>query len=139
MPEHDTRFSMPGIDDPPSTEAGVILMGLDAERLLAGLGLATLADDPALVTLAVDRVRHGALTQFTAPGLVETGAARWRTLGPALAGTGIPGTTNGSLRRSWEHTLRVVTGVHPGLGPGSAAYLTACWFRRAEVDALARP
>ncbi|MFD8500321.1 DUF6187 family protein [Amycolatopsis sp. NPDC059657] len=139
MPDHDTRFSLPGIDDPPSTEAGVILMGLDAERLLAGLGLATLADDPALVTLAVDRVRHGALTQFTAEGLIETGAARWRHLRTALAGTGIPATTNGSLRRSWEHTLRVVSGVHPGLGPGSAAYLTACWFRRAEVDALAAP
>lgn len=133
---HDTRFSLPGIDDPPSTEAGVILLGLDAERLLSGLGLAMLADDPALVTLAVDRVRHGAMAQFTAAGLVETGAARWRELRTALTETGIPPSTNGSLRRSWERTLRVVSAVYPGLGPGSAAYLTACWFRRAEVDRL---
>jgi hypothetical protein len=44
-----SEFLMPGVDDDPSTEAGVILLGLDAERLLAGLAAAARADDPGLV------------------------------------------------------------------------------------------
>ncbi|GAA4294285.1 hypothetical protein GCM10023148_56530 [Actinokineospora soli] len=54
----DTRFDMPGVDDPVDTEVGVILLGLDADRLLAGLGLASLAEDPGRVAVTVDRVRH---------------------------------------------------------------------------------
>src|SRR5262249_11046326 len=48
LPLSDGVFSFPAVDDAPTTEVGVILMGLDAERLLAGLGTAALGDDPAL-------------------------------------------------------------------------------------------
>ncbi|WP_020670859.1 DUF6187 family protein [Amycolatopsis nigrescens] len=134
--EHDTRFSLPAVDAPASTEVGVILLGLDAERLLAGLGLATLADDPGLVALAVDQVRHGALTQFTQEGLVEAGATRWRCLRSTL---GAPDAA-GSLRQTWERAIRSLThsdGPAPGPGPASAAYLAACWLRREDIDRFA--
>ena len=45
--KYDTRFDMPDVDDPASTEAGVIMLGQNADRLLAGLGFASLAEDPA--------------------------------------------------------------------------------------------
>ncbi|GAA4549769.1 DUF6187 family protein [Amycolatopsis samaneae] len=133
---HDTRFSLPSIDDPASTEVGVILLGLDADRLLAGVGLARLADDPALVTLAVDQARHGALDRLGTAALLDAGRIRWREVrarieagpGPAVAG---------SLRQEWAGTTERVTAAVPGLGPASAAYLTACWLRRDDVDRLA--
>ncbi|MFE0025283.1 DUF6187 family protein [Amycolatopsis sp. NPDC059021] len=133
---HDTRFSLPSIDDPASTEVGVILMGLDADRLLAGVGLARLADDPALVTLAVDQARHGALDRLGPDALVEAGRDRWRAVRPAIE-AGLAVTAAGSLRLEWAQTTERVTTAVPGLGPASAAYLTACWLRRADVDRLA--
>ncbi|WP_255482083.1 DUF6187 family protein, partial [Amycolatopsis sp. SID8362] len=33
----DTRFALPEVDAPAATEVGVILLGLEADRLLAGL------------------------------------------------------------------------------------------------------
>ncbi|MER6800196.1 DUF6187 family protein, partial [Amycolatopsis mediterranei] len=53
----DLRFVLPDVEAPAAVEAGVILLGLDADRLLAGLGLARLADDAALVTQVVDQAR----------------------------------------------------------------------------------
>ncbi|HEV7979590.1 DUF6187 family protein [Amycolatopsis sp.] len=136
MPDtpHDTEFTLPALDDPASTETGVILMGLDVERLLAGLGLATLADDPAVVALVVDRVRHGALRHLTPEGLVEAGARRWRSLRPAVAEAALDPVASGSLRRSWERATRVLAASLDGTGPASLAYVTACWFRREDVD-----
>jgi hypothetical protein len=131
---HDTEFALPSVDDAPSTETGVILMGLDVERLLAGLGFAMLADDAAMVALTVDRVQHGALRHITAEGLVEAGAGRWRALRPAIAGSALDPVASGSLRRSWEGATRVLTASLEGLGPASVAYVTACWFRREDVD-----
>ncbi len=130
----DHRFALPAIDEPGSTEAGIILLGLDTDRLLAGLGLARLADDPALVTQAVDQARHG-LFAVDLAGLVATGRARWlavRDTLPALR-TGEPG----ALRREWERALDRVADAVPEAGPASAAYLTACLLRRTEVDRFA--
>lgn len=138
MPEAerpDTLFALPGVDDPASTEVGVILLGLDARRLVAGLGLAGLADDPALVTLAVDQLRHGAMRDLGEDSLVESGLERWRRLRPVLGAAG-PVVTSGALRVTWARTERLVTGAVDGLGPASVAYLTACWLRREDVDAV---
>ncbi len=133
--DYDSRFTLPSIDDAPSTEAGVILMGLDAERLLAGLGLARIADEPALVALAVDQARHGALGPDTA-ALIEAGAARWRTVRPLIE-AGPEMTAAGSLRKEWEQTTERVAATVEGPGPASVAYLAACWLRRDDVDKLA--
>ncbi len=132
---YDTRFSLPGIDDPASTEAGVIMMGLDADRLLAGLGFAALADDPAMVALVVDQARHGALTGIPFEVLVDAGISRWRTARAALGEAG-PGDVHfGSVRKLWERTLAALGEAGFGeLGPACRAYLAACWVRRAEVD-----
>lgn len=79
MPD-DLRFALASIDDPDGTEVGVILLGLDAERLLAGVGSARLADDDtALVTQAVDQARHEVAGPRYAD-LIAAGRARWRAV-----------------------------------------------------------
>lgn len=131
----DPRFVLPAIDEPAATEAGIIMLGLEADRLLAGLGFARLADDPALVTQAVDQARHGVFAVDLA-GLVELGRARWlavRGVLPAELRTGEPG----ALRREWARALDRVTDAVPEAGPASASYLTACLLRRAEIDRFA--
>ncbi|WP_409495145.1 DUF6187 family protein [Amycolatopsis sp. cmx-11-12] len=132
---YDSRFTLPSIDDDPSTEAGVILMGLDAERLLAGVGLARIADEPALVALAVDQARHDALALDT-EALIEAGITRWRAVRPLIA-AGPEMTVAGSLRKEWEQTTARVTATVTGLGPASVACLAACWLRRDDVDRFA--
>lgn len=139
----DARFAMPAVDDPPTVEAGIVLQGLDAERLLAGLGLAALADDPALVTLAVDRLRHDARGALTTDQLVVLGARRWRTARAALASVSGSAALTGSPRRAWAQAARVVHAAwekdasNTGLSAACAVYLTACWIRRDEIDELA--
>lgn len=131
----DTRFAMPSVDAPASTEVGVILLGLDAERLLAGLGLAALADDPATVALSVDHVRHGAPLRLVANELVAAGCTRWTEARAAIAeeAAGMP--TSASPRQAWPLAQRAVDAVDPLVtGPASRAYLTACWLRRNEIN-----
>jgi hypothetical protein len=125
----DTRFSLPAIDDPPSTETGVILMGLEATQLLAGLGMAALADDPAEVALLVEQARHDG----TAGDLAELGLRRWRAERDALGAPRPP--SEASLRKAWAQAYREVEARKPGAaGPATVAYLTACWLRAIEVD-----
>jgi len=131
----DTCFSFPAVDDPPATEVGVILMGLDAERLLAGLGLATLADDPAVVTLVVDRARHGTTGPLSFDDLVEAGLRRWVRARTGLAAASPGPAAPVSLREGWEQALAAVSASEGGdLGPATASYLAACWLRRMDVD-----
>jgi hypothetical protein len=142
---YDTRFSLPGVEDPPSTEIGVMLLGLDAERLLAGLGMAehsvaehSIAEhwnDTARVTLLVDQARHGVLDGCPLTAAVAAGARRWRDARPALAAAADPGPPSAALRQAWAQTYRTVA-TTAVCQPESAAhsYLTACWLRRDEVD-----
>ncbi|WP_410569628.1 DUF6187 family protein [Amycolatopsis sp. cmx-4-61] len=132
---YDSRFTLPDVDAWPETEAGVILLGLEPDRLLAGLGFAALADDPAMVTQVVDQARHGVFAADLA-GLAEAGVARWRALRPALAA--VPGRPAvGALRQEWANSADLVAVAVPGTGPAALAYLTACWIRRDEIDRLA--
>jgi hypothetical protein len=126
---------LPAVDDLASTEVGIILLGLDVERLLAGVGVARLADDPALVALAVDQARHG-VAGFGFPELVAVGCAGWRA---ARAAVGFrPGASApAALRRAWAEATECVAAALPGAGPASIVYLTACSLRREEVDQLA--
>lgn len=138
----DSRFAMPAIDAPPTVEAGIVLQGLDAERLLAGLGLAALAEDPALVTLAVDRLRHDARGTLTADHLLALGARRWRKAHDALTAVSGSAPPAGSPRRAWAQAARAVQSAwerdasDTGLSAACAAYLTACWIRREQLDEL---
>jgi hypothetical protein len=139
--EPTDQFAMPAVDGSALTETGVILAGLDAERLLAGLGLASLADDPTLVTLLVDQVRHsGGGAELTMDELLELGARRWRDVRPALASAGGGATLSGSVRQSWERAMRIVGTAEIGtIGTATSAYLAACWLRNDAVDELASP
>jgi hypothetical protein len=148
-PAFDTRFTLPAVDDTPMTETGVILMGLDAERLLAGLGMATLNDDPALVALAVDQLRHGAAPPPSADDMAAAGCRRWQAARAALQAAGpgasgsasgaawgsASGSASGSARQVWSRALRVVDAADAGdAGPATRAYLAACWLRHHEID-----
>jgi hypothetical protein len=131
----DTRFSLPACDDPPSTEIGVIAMGLPVEQLLAGLGIAALADDPASVTLLVDQVRHGGEVRLTMEDLVAAGSQRWRAAQPGLAAAGPQDHRTASLRNAWAQAYGALDQCEVGeIGPATALYLTACWLRAQEID-----
>jgi hypothetical protein len=132
------------VDDAPLTETGVILMSLDTDRLLAGLGAAGPDDDPAQVALAVDRARHGATRGVPLEALVAQGVERWRRARAALDATGWVPPRSASPRHSWTQTLSLLdsvaglpAGSDPGAGPAARAYLATCWIRRAAVDAHA--
>ncbi len=129
----DTLFALPSVDDPASTEIGIILLGLDADRLLAGVALAQLGDDPALVTLAVDQLRHGAMLELGPESLIASGIRRWQHVRAVL--TSVPPVPQtGALRQAWARTSALLTSAVADLGPASVAYLTACWLRRDDVD-----
>jgi hypothetical protein len=129
----DTRFALPPIDDPGSTEVGVILLGLDARRLLAGVGFARIADDPALVTQVVDLARHE-VAGLGFPDLVAAGCARWLVVRELVESRA---ETSASPRRAWAEATERVAAAVPEAGPASVAYLTACSLRRGEVDQVA--
>jgi hypothetical protein len=127
----DTRFSLPAVDDPASTEVGVILMGLDAAALLAGLGLAALAEDATSVTLLIDQIRHEGEVRLTRDHLVTVGTHRWRAERDALLTVGAG--AGATLRQAWGRAYQAVHDRHPG-APAITAYLTACLLRSAEID-----
>ena len=115
MPEYDTVFSLPSVDEDPDTELGVLLMGLGPERLLAGLGVAEA--DPVAAFLLVDQLRHDARPRLAAAD-------------PE------PGVRSAALRRLWAAALRAVGNAGLSCGHGERVFLAACWLRRAEIDQL---
>ncbi|SDI77829.1 hypothetical protein SAMN05192558_112103 [Actinokineospora alba] len=131
----DTSFDLPALDDPASTETGIMLLGLDPDRLLACLAVVTLADDAGQVAMLVDHVRHGG-AELTMPDLVAAGARRWRSIRPELADADPSPSTSASLRQAWERSHRTLTTVFSTVGPAGVVYLTACWLRRADIDNL---
>jgi hypothetical protein len=140
----DTRFAMPAVDHPALTEVGVILSGLDIDRLLAGLGLADkhISDDPetdgdpAMVALVIDRLRHDDSAAMAEA--VAAGACRWLSTRPALAAVDRGPSVSASIRQAWQRALRTVLaadhGAGPEISPALQAYLAACWLRHTEVD-----
>lgn len=130
MPE----FLLPGVDDAPSTEVGVILMGLDVERLLVGLATAARADEPGLVALSVDLTRHGGTAAITFDDLVDDGLRRWQAFLSCCEPAPLE-VTSGSVREAWLQAMRAVADVAPDdVGPATRAYRAACWLRRDDVD-----
>jgi hypothetical protein len=147
----DTRFALPAADDPASTEVGVMLLGLSAERLLAGLGLAGLGlvgpefvgldgppdedgdadEDPAMIALLVDHVQHGS-GPVPMSDAVLAGARRWRAARNSML-IDERMTVSAAPRQAWEQASRAVAS-DVGSDPATHAYLTACWLRRDEVD-----
>lgn len=127
----DTRFSLPAVDDPATTEVGVILLGLDADRLLAGLGIAHATEDPAVVALLVDQARHGTGT-VSLDTAVLAGARRWRSARTMMAvDEGV--SASAAPRQAWAQTYRLLAD-EAETEPAAHSYLTACWLRRDEVD-----
>lgn len=130
---HDTRFSLPACDDPPSTETGVIIMGLPPRELLACLGLTTLAGDAAAVTLLMDHIRHAGAIRLTLGELVEAGLARWRAAEAELSADGVPRPSTAHVRQGWSRVYQAVSRHDAASGP-AAVFLTACWLRAAELN-----
>jgi uncharacterized protein DUF6187 len=139
--ELDTTFGMPAVDQPALTEVGVILSGLDTDRLLAGLGVTDAAGhDPTAAVLQVDRLRHG--DEQGMADAVLAGAQRWLAVRDTLAAKDQRVSVSASVRQAWDRALRTVRAAEPdiaeSIGVAGRAYLAACWLRCAEVDRLAR-
>ena len=132
----DLRFEMPAVNDPPETEVGVILLGLDADRLLAGLGMASLAEDAGRIAAAVDRVRHGK-PGADADALLRAGVEYWLRMRPVLEAAYPSPSRSASVRQAWGRAFGALgPSVLGPVGVAARVYLTACWLRRSEVDAL---
>jgi hypothetical protein len=135
MSEYDTVFSLPSVDEDPDTELGVLLMGLGAERLLAGLGVAGPDSDPATTTLVVDQLRHGARHDITLEAALAAGGERWRAARPRLAAAAPANEVrSAALRKLWAAAARTVTEAGAAHDRAEHVYLTACWLRRDEID-----
>lgn len=131
----DTRFDMPAVDDPAETEVGIILLALDADRLLAGLGMASAAEDPGRVAIAVDLLRH---QRLDVDGMVGAGAGYWRAMRAAVAAAYPEPAFSASVRQSFTRAFRALgTPALGRVGLATRVYLTVCWLRRAEVDSVA--
>ncbi len=139
-------FSLPSVDDDPETEIGVLLMGLGPERLLAGLGVASLdpTTDPATATLLVDQLRHEARPDRTFEDAVAAGARRWRVACDGFVAANVDlGLRSAALRRLWasaEAAIGACAAETPQLRTAGAAervYLVACWLRQAEITTIA--
>jgi hypothetical protein len=138
MSEYDTVFALPSVDEDPDTELGVLLMGLGAERLLAGLGVAGPDHDPATTMLVVDQLRHRARHDISAEAALAAGAERWRAARPLLAAAAPADEfRSAALRKLWATAARTVTGAGVAHDRAGHVYLTACWLRRDEIDGAA--
>lgn len=139
MSEYDTVFSLPSVDEDPDTELGVLLMGLGAERLLAGLGVVAPGDDPATATLLVDQLRHDARPDLTLATALTAGGERWLAARPGLvAAAPVAESRSAALRRLWSAAMDTVCAAGVTHDRAERVYLTACWLRRDEIDELAK-
>lgn len=135
--ESDTEFSLPAVDDEPATEIGVLLMGLESERVLAGLGVAAQDGDPAATTLVVDQLRHGVRPDLTFAAALATGAVRWQAARSRLSDAApVAGVRSAALRRQWSAAVDVVAAADVAVGAAQRVYFAACWLRRAQIDQL---
>ena len=131
----DGPFTLPMVDGSALAEAGVVLMGLDAERLLAGLGLAASDEDAGQVALRVDESRHAVAGCAPFEVLVDAGARRWHAARAALAAANRGRPASASLRQAWDGALAGVARYEQQ--PAVRAFLAACWLRREDVDRCA--
>jgi hypothetical protein len=131
----DTLFALPAIDDHPSVEAGIVLMGLDAEQLLAGLAIASMTGDAGGVALLVDRARHSGSVGLPLSWLVAEGIRRWQVASASLAAAGFSHDDHASPRLAWTRAYRAVASCDTGDGgPASLVYLATCLLLHAEID-----
>lgn len=132
-------FDLPYLDADRISEAGLILMGLDAERVLAVLGTATLVTDLGAALLAVDAAWHAGEIRVPLATAVRIGAEQWRQHRPALARHDDGRPRSGAPREAWASAHAVATAVLPAAtGPTVAACVAVCWFRREEFDEVTR-
>jgi Family of unknown function (DUF6187) len=137
--DHATGFVLPNVAATAHSEVGVILLGLDAVRLLTGLGMAVLADDPGRVAVTVDLLRHGPAA-LDAAAFTDSGARYWRGVRARLAGAVPDVPMSADPRGHFERVhLALGSGGLGELGCATRTYLAACWLRRADVDPAARP
>jgi hypothetical protein len=120
------------VDASAEAEFGVVLMGMDVERVLLALGLAALYSEPADVLRAVDHLVHRDMMVTTAIQARAAAAVVWTKAAPLLPVTSST-TLSGSPREAWEFCLRVVRSSLESWPSTLHLYLAVCWFRRAEV------
>jgi hypothetical protein len=140
MLEHPhATFDLPALDADPVSEAGLILMGLDAKRQLAVLGTAALTAEPGAVLLLVDEAWHQGAVRIPFDVAVAAGAARWREHRSALAAAddGVPrsGAPREALASAYATAVRA---LGDRVVPTILSCLAVGWFRREELDEVTR-
>jgi len=136
MLEHSELASaLPALDADPLSESGVILMGLDARRLLAVLGVATLTAHPSSALLLVDEAAHQGAACIPFDAAVKAGAGQWRMHRPALIAADDGKPRSGAPREAWASAYaHVVWTLDRHAAPTILACLAAAWFRREEIN-----
>ncbi|MFV2084759.1 DUF6187 family protein [Micromonospora sp. LOL_021] len=128
-------FDLPDTDADLVAEAGLVLMGLDAQRLLAVLGTAAITAHPGASLLAVDTAWHQGDVRLPFPTVVAAGVAQWRRYRRALAAAddGVP--RSGAPREAWARThATALDALGTATADTTSAALAVCWFRREEID-----
>ncbi|WP_327710102.1 DUF6187 family protein [Streptomyces sp. NBC_00464] len=134
-----TTFDLPDQGADPVEEAGLILMGLDSRRILAVLGTASLTEQPGTAMLLVDKAWHRGGVHISFEEAVATGAAHWREHRAALAAADDGTPRSGAPREAWARAhSTVVRALGERMAPTVRACLAVAWFRREELDEVAR-
>ncbi len=127
-------MDLPYLDVEADSEVGVLLLGLDSERLLMGLGLAVMTAAPEDVALLTDKLTHHGRVTISAEDARARGKQAWRAAYKLLVAAGRGERRSGSPREAWAGAVATVSAV---LGspadPASCAYVAACWYRREEM------
>jgi Family of unknown function (DUF6187) len=130
-----TTFDLPALDADPVSETGMILMGLDARRLLAVLGTAALTAEPGTVLLLVDEAWHQGAVRIPFDSALTAGATRWREHRAALAEADDGTPRSGAPREAWARLYATaVRALGERVPPTVLACLAVGWFRREEID-----
>ncbi|MFG1796483.1 DUF6187 family protein [Nocardia sp. NPDC049149] len=135
LEQPNVTFDLPELDADPVSEAGVVLMGLDARRLLAVLGTATLTAQPCTAVLLVDKAWHQGVVHIPFDEAVAAGAAQWRKHRAALAAAddGVP--RSGGPREAWVRMYgTAVRALGERMAPTELTCLAVGWYRREELD-----
>jgi len=141
----DLRFVLSDVDADPVCEAGMILLGLPPQLLLAGLGSCGSAADPGRIAMTVDRLRHASsatpgrpATSAMADAIAE-GALRWRAARAALeiALPVLP--ASAAVRATFARCFEALGDMASPVIAGQAerAYIAVCWMRCYDVDRCA--
>lgn len=131
----ESSYILPFVDADSSTEAGLILLGIDIELLIAGLFLAGADSTVAQCFEAADVCRHrGSWNGVAFETMLSEGHRKYDQV-RALVDQVLP--LSGSPRQAWEKCSEaVIRNLDPKLANSEVVFLTACLFRHHQASGV---